>query len=216
MNRPACARRFIAPTLAAVLSLSAYIGAADARSHPHLVLPTPRPSIDASVNNVTDAVSVPAAPVLSIISEEPAAPTTAFDVPTIVRAVRHIYCVEFARLRSGIAIFGDARTWWDHAKGQYARSGEPQAGSVIVFAATKKMKLGHVAVVTKIVSSREIRVDHANWHRDGNIYLSAPVIDVSAANDWSAVRVFDTLSGQMGSTIYPIKGFVSTRLAAAN
>jgi surface antigen len=79
----------------------------------------------------------------------------------------------------------------------------------MVFAGTRKMKLGHVAVVKRIVSSREIRIDHANWRRDGNIYLNAPVIDVSANNDWSKVRVFDTRSGQMGSTVYPIKGFVS-------
>jgi hypothetical protein len=71
------------------------------------------------------------------------------------------------------------------------------------------MKLGHVAVVKRIVSSREVIVDHANWRRDGNIYLNAPVIDVSANNDWSKVRVFDARGGQMGSNVYPIKGFVS-------
>ena len=86
----------------------------------------------------------------------------------------------------------------------------------MVFAATKKMKLGHVAFVRRVVSSRELIVDHANWHRDGNIYLSAPVIDVSANNDWSKVRVFDTRSEQMGSTVYPIKGFVLARLQAMN
>lgn len=145
-------------------------------------------------------------PTLNIISEDPA---PASDTPTFVRSLRHIYCVEFARIRSGIAIFGDAKTWWDHAKGQYARGADPLPGAVMVFAGTRKMKLGHVAVVKRIVSSREIRIDHANWRRDGNIYLNAPVIDVSANNDWSKVRVFDTRSGQMGSTVYPIKGFVS-------
>jgi hypothetical protein len=220
MNRPACACRFVATTLAAVLTLSAGIGLAQARPRTHhlrpIVLPTPKPALDDTIYNAPDAVSVPAAPVLSIISEDPAPEITALDVPRIVQSVRRIYCVEFARLRSGIAIFGDAKTWWDHASGQYARSAAPEPGAVMVFAGTKKMKLGHVAVVTKIVSSREIRVDHANWHRDGNIYLSAPVIDVSENNDWSKVRVFDTRSAQMGSTVYPIKGFVSSRMTAMN
>jgi len=36
----------------------------------------------------------------------------------------------------------------------------------------------------------------------------APMVDVSPANDWSQVRVYNTPVGQMGSTVYPIKGFV--------
>jgi hypothetical protein len=203
-----CARRVSAISLAAILILSA--GSAAARSRAHIPLPTPRPSVLSSNIGVDDAAAedavTTAEPTLNIISEDS---MPASDTPTIIRSLRHIYCVEFARIRSGIAIFGNAKTWWDHAQGQYARSLEPQSGAVMVFAATRKMKLGHVAVVKRIVSSREVIVDHANWHRDGNIYLNAPVIDVSANNDWSRVRVFDTPSGQMGSTVYPIKGFVS-------
>ncbi|MDE2133579.1 MAG: CHAP domain-containing protein [Alphaproteobacteria bacterium] len=168
-------------------------------------VPVPRPSlISGEIGKTAAAVAIPA-PTLNIISADP---TPASDTPTFVRSLRRIYCVEFARIRSGINIFGDAKTWWDHAKGQYARAADPQAGAVMVFAGTRKMKLGHVAVVTRVISSREIRVDHANWRRDGNIYLNAPVVDVSDANDWSKVRVFDTRSGQMGSNVYPIKGFV--------
>ena len=44
---------------------------------------------------------------------------------------------------------------------------------------------GHVAVVSKLVSAREIRVDHANWLDDGSIYVNDPVEDVSDANDWA-------------------------------
>ena len=97
-----------------------------------------------------------------------------------MKSVRRIFCVEYARLRSGIEIFGDAKTWWERAGAQYAKNTEPQPGAVMVFNSTRKMTKGHVAVVTRVVSSREIRVDHANWHRDGNIYLNAPVIDTSA------------------------------------
>lgn len=160
---------------------------------------------EAAVPQPVDGVTV-GGPTLNIVSADP---VTVSDTPTIIRSLRRVYCVEFARLRSGIAIFGDAKTWWDHALGQYARSFEPQPGAVMVFAGTKTMKLGHVAVVQRIVSSREIIVDHANWRRDGNIYLNAPVIDVSAGNDWSEVRVYNTPAGQMGSSVYPIKGFVT-------
>jgi hypothetical protein len=202
-----CARRVSAISLAAILILSA--GSAAARSRAQIPVPTPKPSLFSS--NIGDAgaaagVITTVEPTLNIISEDP---QPASDTPTFVRSLRHIYCVEFARIRSGIAIFGDAKTWWDHAKGQYARSADPLPGAVMVFAATRKMTLGHVAVVKRIVSNREVIVDHANWRRDGNIYLNAPVIDVSANNDWSKVRVFDARGGQMGSNVYPIKGFVS-------
>ena len=204
-----CARRVAAISLTAILILSAGPAGAHRRAH-HIPLPMPNPAIAHTVaaeqvNDVTVG-----GPTLNIVSEDQAAPSA---TPTIIRSLRRVYCVEFARLRSGISIFGDAKTWWDHAQGQYARSLEPQPGAVMVFAGTRKMRLGHVAVVQRIVSSREIIVDHANWHRDGNIYLNAPVIDVSADNDWSKVRVFNTPVGQMGSNVYPIKGFV-TRTAA--
>ncbi len=204
-----CARRVSAISLAAILILSA--SPAAARSRAHVPVPIPRPSLflssigDNGAAEAADAVTT-ADPTLHIISEDPAPSSY---TPTFVKSLRHIYCVEFARIRSGIAIFGDAKTWWDHAKGQFARSFDPVPGAVMVFAATRKMTRGHVAVVKRIVSSREVIVDHANWRRDGNIYLNAPVIDVSANNDWSKVRVFDARGGHMGSNVYPIKGFVS-------
>ena len=208
-----CAHRVAAISLAAILILSA--GTADARGRAHhpVPIPKPRPMIEETAVNVPAGVSLQA-PVFSIISDD-AAPVR-YDTPTIVRSLRHIYCVEFARLRSGIAIFGDAKTWWDKARAEYAEASDPRQGAVMVFAGTRKMTRGHVAVVRRIVSSREIRVDHANWRRDGNIYLNAPVFDVSPNNDWSQVRVWDTSSGQLGSTTYPIKGFVSFRTAANN
>ncbi len=152
-------------------------------------------------------------PILSIVSDDEAYAT---DTPVIVKPARHIYCVEFARLLSGIAIFGDARTWWDKARTYYAQATNPTPGSVMVFDTRKKMRNGHVAVVRRIVSNREIRVDHANWGRDGRIYLNAPVIDVSPDNDWSQVRVWNTRAGQMGSSTYNIKGFIAFRTTAAN
>ena len=67
---------------------------------------------------------------------------------------------------------------------------------------------GHVAVVRALVDTRTIKVDHANWLDDGAIYTDDPVRDVSAANDWSQVRVFNLRTGAWGSRIYPVQGFI--------
>ena len=152
-----------------------------------------------------------AEPTLSIITDEKVA---AADTPTIVRPGRRIYCVEFARLVSGIALFGDAKTWWDQARNAYAQLTSPSPGAVMVFDRRKNMKSGHVAVVKRLVSSREVLVDHANWGRDGKIYLNAPVIDVSPNNDWSMVRVWNTRANSLGTTAYNLKGFIAQRFAS--
>jgi surface antigen len=82
----------------------------------------------------------------------------------------------------------------------------------MTFQATKGNPLGHVAMVSKMVSDREVLVDHANWSliggRRGHIERGARVIDVSAAGDWSAVRVWYATIGYMGRTTYPLHGFI--------
>jgi hypothetical protein len=117
-------------------------------------------------------------------------------------------CVPFARDHSGVKIFGDAYTWWDQAAAKYERSDKPESGAVMVLSGYAGPNRGHVAVVQKVISSREIRVDHANWLDDGSIYINDPVADVSAGNDWSAVRVFNIQTGAWGGNIYPVKGFI--------
>lgn len=115
-------------------------------------------------------------------------------------------CVPYARARSGIKIFGDAHTWWDTAKGQYARGNLPMHGSVLVLSKTKRLRRGHVGVVTGIVSPREIRVDHANWQRDA-IITNMAVIDVSPANDWTQLRFWNK-DARMWGAVYPASGFI--------
>ncbi len=136
------------------------------------------------------------------------------DAPRIEAADHRLSCVAYTREISGLAIQGDAKTWWAHAEGIYDRGSSPVAGAVMVFAATHAMTRGHVAVVKKQVSDREIIVNHANWMNDGRIYLNMPVMDVSIANDWSRVRVWNARDNQWGSRVYPIKGFVSARAMA--
>jgi len=125
-----------------------------------------------------------------------------------------ISCVPFARIASGIELKGNAANWWDAANGVYARGYAPEGGSVLNFRANGHMRLGHVAVVTRVISSRQIEIDHANWAgpgaNKGGVARSVPVIDVSANNDWSAVRVGLDRNGDFGS-VYPTYGFIYDR-----
>jgi hypothetical protein len=139
----------------------------------------------------------------------PQAAITRSGEPHIVTPSRPTSCVPYARERSGIAIYGDAYTWWDQAAGRYSRDSEPRRGAVMLLTGYGGPKRGHVAVVRSIVSSREIRVDHANWMNDGRLYLNTPVIDVSRNNDWSQVRVWNTRDGQLGVTTYAVRGFIA-------
>jgi hypothetical protein len=223
MIRLDCAGRASAISLLATIVVLFGAQAADARNvhrhHHHrtrLVAAAVEPQLPQS-NMIDPALKnsgvMLSSPTLSVIAEDDITPVA---TPTIIRSVRHLYCVEYARLASGIAIFGDARTWWDKARQSYAQLTNPAPGAVMVFNTRKKMALGHVAVVKRILSSREVIIDHANWGRDGRIYLNAPVIDVSANNDWSLVKVWNTRAGTMGSNTYAIKGFISQRNVVMN
>lgn len=128
--------------------------------------------------------------------------------PTYERASKFLYCVEYARSLSGLAIFGDAKHWWDRAKALYARAAHPVEEAVMVFSGSARLTRGHLAVVSHIVSPREIRVEQANWLNRGEIDRATPVLDVSEKNDWSKVRVWDVPSGQYGSRVYAISGFI--------
>ena len=119
-------------------------------------------------------------------------------------------CAPYAREHSKIKIFGDAYTWWDQASGKYPRGSAPEKGSILVLYNYAGAERGHLAVVRTLVSAREIRVDHANWLNDGSIYVNNPVLDVSSANDWSQVRVFNLETGAWGSRVYPVRGFIGS------
>ena len=127
-------------------------------------------------------------------------------------------CVPFARERSGLRISGDAWQWWQAAAGQYERSKAPQPGSVLVFQRTSRNPQGHLAVVSRVVSAREIRVDHANWasgRARGQIAHNQPVLDVSLRGDWSLVRVWYPPVDDFGGTQFPTYGFIHGRALMA-
>ena len=124
----------------------------------------------------------------------------------------YLQCVPYARRVSGIGIYGDAHTWWGQAAGHYQRGASPRVGAVMAFAPHGKMLLGHVAAVSKIVDSRTVLLRHANWSliggRRGQIEDNVRAIDVSAAGDWSEVRVWFAPIGGLGSTHWPVTGFI--------
>jgi len=121
-------------------------------------------------------------------------------------------CVPFARLISGVQIYGDAWTWWRQAVGKYETGSAPTAGAVLVFKPTGKMRLGHVAVVSQVLTDRVIQITHANWSRiggtRGQIEKDVTVIDVSPTGDWSQVKVWYDPVRDLGSSTYPTHGFI--------
>jgi surface antigen len=131
-------------------------------------------------------------------------PVTNYGAPT------NLTCVPYARQVSGIQLSGDAYQWWDEAAGRYPRSHSPQRGAVLVFAPHGSMNVGHLAVVTAIRNARTIDVTQSNW-LPYRIEHDQPVIDVSAANDWTQVRVWYEPVQAMGKTIYPAYGFILPR-----
>jgi surface antigen len=130
------------------------------------------------------------------------------------RAVADTYwqCVPFARLVSGIQIFGDAYTWWRQAVGKYDTGFTPKAGAVLCFKPTQRMRLGHVAVVSQVLTDRIIQITHANWSpiegSRGKIEKDVTLVDVSPRGDWSAVKVWYDPNRDLGGSTYSTYGFI--------
>jgi hypothetical protein len=126
----------------------------------------------------------------------------------IVTPEKPLQCVPYARSLSNIQIRGNAWTWWAKADGRYARGPDPKAGSVLVLKRKNANSLGHVAFVEEVIDSRTLVVSHANWLNKGRLHHHAPVRDVSKANDWSAVRFWNTEGGHFGGNVYHPYGFI--------
>lgn len=138
---------------------------------------------------------------------------TAVVLSTLAVPAQALQCVPYARQISGIDLQGDAWKWWSAAAGRYDRGRTPQMDAVMVFGRQGSMRYGHVSVVSKVVNSRMILVDHANWAPvrsagRGAITKLVPVLDVSDRNDWSKVRVWYEPSSSFGSKVYRTDGFV--------
>jgi surface antigen len=135
-----------------------------------------------------------------------------FAATTSAHAETYWQCVTFARAFSGIQLFGDASTWWAKATGKYAKGATPQSGAVLVFKPEGRMRRGHVAVVSQILTDRVIQISHANWSPikggRGKVEQDVTVVDVSSKGDWSEVKVWYDPTRDMGTTVYPTYGFI--------
>lgn len=163
--------------------------------------------------------------IASVLSLVCAAPSTASELSrrsevsaATIAATPGLQCVPYARKISGIAIFGDAHTWWDQAADRYDRGFKPRVGAVIALPPHGNMQLGHVAMVSRIVDARTILLRHANWSpingARGQIEDDVPTVDVSPNNDWSRVRVWFAPLQALGTTHWPVRGFIYNRKPA--
>jgi surface antigen len=147
----------------------------------------------------------------ALIGSLAAAAFVAF-APAGAAADTYWQCVPFARLISGIQIFGDARTWWSQAAGRYETGFQPRAGAVLAFKPTARMRLGHVAVVSQVLTERVIQITHANWSpiggSRGQVEKDVTVIDVSPGGDWSEVKVWYDPNRDLGGSTYATHGFI--------
>jgi surface antigen len=123
-------------------------------------------------------------------------------------------CVAYAREVTGIRLDGNAGTWWPHAEGRYERGHQPSVGAVLVFRPSRAMHVGHVAVVARVVGPREILVDQANWVR-GRVTRAMSVVDASAQNDWTSVKVLEPHSQTHGRENAAF-GFIYPRMVPAS
>ena len=157
-----------------------------------------------SLQIITQKIAQAIVPILLVLQ--------AFVFPATAKAEANLQCVPYARQLSGIQIYGDAHTWWKQAKGRYQRGDQPVEGAVMSLKSHGKMRLGHVAFVSRVIDERTILLDHANWSRingrRGQIERDVKAIDVSRNNDWSRVKIWYTPIGALGKTAYPINGFI--------
>ncbi|PNU02996.1 CHAP domain-containing protein [Novosphingobium guangzhouense] len=151
------------------------------------------------------ACTLPGAAVAATIVDADRDAGSAVDVS---KMPGHLECVPYARTTSGIQIYGDAWTWWSQAKGRYATGANPRVGAVMAIKPFNNSKLGHVATVSRIVDSRTVLLSHANWSVPGEIERNVTALDVSPNNDWSQVRIWYGPARNLGTTHWPVSGFI--------
>jgi len=131
---------------------------------------------------------------------------TTVTVPVAAQA--RLQCVTYARQISAVQLSGNARDWWGHADGVYARGNAPRKGAVLAFRGTHAMPMGHVAVVSKVIDDRHVLISHANWSRHGAVEKGVMAVDVSNTGDWSQVRVWYGPTASLGLRPSPAFGFI--------
>jgi surface antigen len=128
-----------------------------------------------------------------------------------------LQCVPYAREVSGIQLYGDAHTWWEQAAGRYQRGFPPRWRGDGVQTLWRD-GVGPCRHGQPDHRSRQILVRHANWSplggERGQIEDNVLATDVSPRNDWSEVRVWYQPLGGLGTTHWPVAGFIYNNGAA--
>jgi hypothetical protein len=74
------------------------------------------------------------------------------------------------------------------------------------------MKLGHVAVVSQVLTDRIGQITPANWSpiegSRGKVEKDVTLVDVSPAGDWSQVKVWYDPNRDLGGSTYSTEGFI--------
>ena len=74
------------------------------------------------------------------------------------------------------------------------------------------MRLGHVAVVSQVLTDRIVQITHANWSpiegSRGKVEQDVTIVDVSAQGDWSQVKVWYDPNRDLGGSTYSTHGFI--------
>jgi len=82
----------------------------------------------------------------------------------------------------------------------------------LAFQPSGSMRRGHVAAISRVIDSRTVLLRHANWSpidgRRGQVEDDVRAVDVSPDNDWSEVRVWYAPIQDLGTTAWPVAGFI--------
>ena len=74
------------------------------------------------------------------------------------------------------------------------------------------MRLGHVAVVSQVLTDRIVQITHANWSpiegSRGKVEKDVTLVDVSPQGDWSQVKVWYDPNRDLGGSTYQTYGFI--------
>jgi surface antigen len=177
----------------------------------------PRPVVPAPMPAIAQAPRPTVVPVAMPVISRPAYGAGSGTPILPVAQSFGLSCVPFARMATGMDISGNGGHWWHNAAGRYARGQQPERGAVLAFPGSGGMRAGHVGVVSRVVNSRTIEIDHANWGgpglRRGQVLRGAVVIDVSDRNDWTAVRHQVGFDSTTFGRTYPTFGFIYNRPA---
>lgn len=115
---------------------------------------------------------------------------------------------------SHVELPGDAWTWWDQAKGRYDRGQRPRVRAVIALPRQPSLPSGLVAVVSRIIESRVLMLDHARWPEASAEGESITLFDVSPNNDWTTIKVYQRSGATVGGRTYQVYGFIYPPRAA--